>query len=149
MLSSSRSCLMALRSPMERLEVGALAWERMPTTRKRAASATSSGSLRRPFSTAATYGTRLGVGAKLRPFSSTDSSSGCNCLLERFPTLRSEEPPARFPLVRFKNGDHDSMSCCLSLGCLDCLSSRNSDLMLSLLSLSFSSMCVQFDGDNL
>ena len=97
---------MALCSPMERLEVGALAWERMPTTRKRAASATSSGSLRRPFSTAATislYGTRLGVGAKLRPFSSTDSSSGCNCLLERFTTLRSEEPPARFPLVRFRN----------------------------------------------
>ena len=41
-----------------------------------------------------------------------------------------------------QNGDHDSMSCCLSLGCLDCLSSRNSDLMLSLLSLSFSSRCI-------
>ena len=52
----------------------------------------------------------------------------------------------------YEHGDHDSMSCCLSLRCLDCLSSRNFDLMLSLVSLSFSSRCIfwaEFDGDNL
>ena len=108
MSSSPWSCLIALLA--ERFEEGGLAWERMLTIRKRAETASSSGTLLRPLSKAAIislYGIQFGVGVKFRPFSRTACSSGCNSRLKRFTTQRSEELgpqflAASFPFVRVR-----------------------------------------------